>query len=284
METKIRDTAVAAEMRERVFDHMLKTRSWKYRAFLRYLRLFKYFAFAPTRGKFLESYYVLMRYLDDIVDGDSPLPEGYQNSSEYIREKIQFAKDPGIPVDEVDHLLVFCYKLGEDFNEKFKTETLDILNSLLFDAERNGKKMIFPEKELNEHFHKMDIRGTIRATLKVFKDDPEKYKLLEPLGTACRYQYDIEDIQSDLQTGYINISREECDRYEIAMKDIQDPNSDKIKIWLKVHAQKGLGLLQKHREMMPKGNFSILEKSTFLLVYEMPARKTFLKTLSEINI
>lgn len=66
-------------MRARVFRHMLKTRGWKYRAFLRYLRLFKYFAFSPTCGAFLESYYTLMRYLDDIVDGDTPLPLGYEN-------------------------------------------------------------------------------------------------------------------------------------------------------------------------------------------------------------
>ena len=50
-------------MRNRVFEHMLKTRGWKYRSFLLYLRLFKYAAFAPVRGEFLESYYVLMRFL-----------------------------------------------------------------------------------------------------------------------------------------------------------------------------------------------------------------------------
>ena len=67
---KNRDTKKQIKMRNRVFKHMLKTRGWKYRAFLRYLRFFKYAAFAPTRGEFLESYYVLMRFLDDVVDGD----------------------------------------------------------------------------------------------------------------------------------------------------------------------------------------------------------------------
>ncbi|MCJ7757934.1 MAG: hypothetical protein MUP24_07270, partial [Gillisia sp.] len=83
-----------AQMRNRVFEHMLKTRGWKYRAFLRYLRLFKYAAFAPVRGEFLESYYVLMRFLDDIVDGDAPLPEGYLDESDYISHKIRFSKNP----------------------------------------------------------------------------------------------------------------------------------------------------------------------------------------------
>ena len=89
---KIRDEKKYAQMRNRVFKHMLKTRGWKYRAFLRYLRFFKYAAFAPTRGEFLESYYVLMRFLDDIVDGDAPLPEGYLNESDYILGKLSSRK------------------------------------------------------------------------------------------------------------------------------------------------------------------------------------------------
>lgn len=40
------------DMRSKVFQHMLATKGWKYWAFLRYLRLFKYAAFAPTRGAF----------------------------------------------------------------------------------------------------------------------------------------------------------------------------------------------------------------------------------------
>ena len=56
----------ARMMRSRIFRHMLETRGWKYRSFLRYLRVFKYAAFSWNRGEFLECYYTLMRYLDDI--------------------------------------------------------------------------------------------------------------------------------------------------------------------------------------------------------------------------
>ena len=68
---------------------MLATRGWKYRSFLRYLGLFKYLTLDFTRGEFLESYYTLMRYLDDVVDGDIPLPDGYTSESEYILKKIE---------------------------------------------------------------------------------------------------------------------------------------------------------------------------------------------------
>ena len=152
MALKTTEAKNVEQMRTRVFQHMLNTRGWKYRAFLRYLRFFKYAAFAPVRGEFLESYYVLMRFLDDIVDGDAPLPEGYPNETEYISEKIKFSKNLINPKDEVDYLMLFCFELADRFGEDFKAETEDILNSLLFDANRRGKMIIFPKKELMNHF------------------------------------------------------------------------------------------------------------------------------------
>lgn len=268
-------------MRNRVFKYMLETRGWKYRVFLRYLRFFKYVAFSPTRGEFLESYYVLMRFLDDIVDGDAPLPQGYRSESDYIAEKIKFSKNPIHPKDEVDHLMLYCFQLSEKFGEEFGAETEDILNSLLFDANRRGKMIIFPKKELMHHFHLLDIRGTIKATLKVFKDNPEKYRIIEPLGVACRYQYDIEDIETDLAAGYVNISQEECAQFNIVKEDLNNPYSLNIKRWLYQHAKDGMQLLKEHRRRLPEGNFSLLEKWTFSLVYEHPARKTFKKIISE---
>ena len=102
-------------MRSRVFDYMLKTRGRKYRAFLRYLQLFKYFAFAPTRGAFLESYYTLMRYLDDVVDGDVGLPANYDNEENYILRKIQFSQEPVQAQDEAERpsLCIAPYRVGE---------------------------------------------------------------------------------------------------------------------------------------------------------------------------
>lgn len=281
MVLKIEDENRYAQMRNRVFKHMLKTRGWKYRAFLRYLRFFKYAAFAPTRGEFLESYYVLMRFLDDIVDGDAPLPEGFLNESDYISDKIRFSKNPVNPIDEADYLMLFCFKLAAKFGEDFQAETEDILHSLLFDAKRRGKMIIFPKKELMHHFHLLDIRGTIKATLKVFKEDPDKYELLEPLGVACRYQYDIEDIKTDLAAGYVNISQEDCTQFNIDKEDLNDPSSLKIKKWLRQRAEDGLQLLAEHHRKSHEVHFSILARWTFSLVYELPAKKVFKKIISE---
>jgi len=273
---------LAKEMRSKVFSHMLETRGWKYRSFLRYLRFFKYAALAPTRGEFLESYYALMRYLDDVVDGDIGLSEGYPDGGEYLSEKIGFSTNPVNPKDEADYLMMYCFELADRFGEDFHAETKDILDSLLFDARRRGKGIIFPKEELIHHFHLIDIRGTIRATLKVFKDDPDKYKILEPLGIACRHQYDIEDFDADITAGYVNISMEECERFGIKQEDLLPKSSSpNIRSWLCHHASEGMSLLTEHHRIMPQGNFSLLERVVFKVVYEIPARKIFLKILSD---
>lgn len=270
----------AKKMRSRVFKQMLETRGWKYRAFLRYLRLFKYVSMKWTRGEFLESYYTLMRYFDDVVDGDVPVPEGYTDGAKYVSEKILFSENPGNPKDAADFLMLHCFELAKRFGEDFRPETRDILDSLLFDAKRRGKMLIFPEQELMHHFHILDIRGTIRATLKVFKEDPEKYRILEPLGMASRYQFDIEDFESDINAGYVNISKEDCQSFGIGLDDLQNIGSQGVKRWFQHRAEQGLALLAEHHHRLPEGKFSLIARATFPFVYEFPARKLFRKVLS----
>lgn len=270
-------------MRTQIYSHMLATRGWKYRSFLRFLRLFKYISFAPKRGSFLELYYVLMRFLDDVVDGDAPLPEGYQTPREYLEEKIAFSQSLSSPRDAIDHLMLHCFELAKGFGAEFGQETGDILNSLLFDAKRRGTWQVFPETVLREHFHQMDIRGTIRATLKIFRDDPSKYPVLEPLGLACRYQYDIEDIASDLSEGYVNICREEIEALGIGPEELRDPASPGVQRWLRKHALEGMQLLGEHHKQVRSGNFSRLARATFPLVYAWPARRVFCATLNQAH-
>lgn len=266
-------------MRSEIYRHMLRTRGWKYRSFLRSLRFFKYISFAPIRGSFLEYYYVLMRYLDDIVDGDAPLPDGYPDPAVYLEEKIAFSKCLKDPKDSADYLLLYCIELAQRFGQDFSQETSDILRSLLFDARRRGTWQVFPQEVLQEHFHMMDIRGTVKATLKVFNEDPAKYPLLEPLGTASRYQFDIEDIDTDLAAGYVNITSEEVDALGILPEELRDPTSPGVRRWLLQHAREGMELLEEHKRNLPQGNFSLLTRCTLPVVYAWPARKVFLSTL-----
>ncbi len=267
-------------MRSRVYRHMLETRGWKYRVFLRYLRLFKYFSFSWNRGSFLESYYTLMRYIDDIVDGDVPLPDGYTHVADYVEDKIRFSRNPQNPVDEVDYLMLHCYEIAKRIGAEFSSETEDILGSLLFDAQRRGTLEVFPHEVLARHFHLLDIRGTIKATLKIFNEDPDKYHLLEPLGMACRYEYDLEDFSDDIAAGYVNISQEEMTVLGISHSEFNERLSPGILRWFKYRALRGMDLLTRHERIMEQKDFGLLARMTFPLVYVRPARKCFEKVLA----
>lgn len=267
-------------MRSRVFKHMLKTRGRKYRTFLRYLRIFKYISFNWSRGQFLEYYYTLMRFLDDVVDGDAPLPEAYPDSERYLCDKIFLAENPVFPKDEADFIMLYCFEIAKRFGADFKQETLDILNSLLFDAKRKGKLTVISEKELEEHFHLLDIKGTISGTLKIFNENPDKFTILKSLGMATRYQFDLEDFESDIEAGYVNISQEDCITFEISKEDLNNPESPGVKKWFEKRAKQGLGLIFDHRKRLVQGNFSWLTRATLFLIYEAPARRYFKKVLN----
>ena len=64
------------------------------------------------RGKLMRYYYALMRYLDDIVDGDIKLNKKYISSKEYIGEMIDFSLNPIKPQNVEQEMIVCCYNLS----------------------------------------------------------------------------------------------------------------------------------------------------------------------------
>lgn len=265
--------------RNHIYQHMLRTRGSKYLWFLKYLKLFRLIAQTPERADFLESYYTLMRYLDDIVDNDAPLPEGYSDTEAYLMDKIRFAGNPSIPADESDAMMIHCFQLGSTFGESFEEETADILGSLLFDTRRMGQARFFSSDDLMAHYHQLDIRGTVKATTKLFNENAGDFLLLEPLGMASRFFYDIRDVHDDLSKNLVNISLEDANAFGISASNMNEPDNPGIQRWCRAQALRGLQLLDLHRQQIPKGSFRLSTRLTFLFVYERPARGFFNKTL-----
>ncbi|TLX73284.1 hypothetical protein E9993_15965 [Labilibacter sediminis] len=133
------------------------------------------------------------------------------------------------------------------------------------------------------HFHLLDVRGTIRATLKLFKESPDKYELLSPLGIATRIHYDLQDYESDLKAGYINISQEDCTQFGIDSGNIRNTSHPSVQKWFQHQANKGMKLLDEHHRNLSLADFSLLTRTTLPLVYELPAKKFFNKVLSSVN-
>ena len=263
-------------IREEIYSHMLKTRGSKYKWFLKGLKSFRYLM-GSARGEFLESYYTLMRYVDDVVDGDIELPFRYRTREQFVTEKIEFSQYPNDPKDNVDHLMTYCFELADSFGENFSEETINILSSMLFDAKRIGKRQIFSEGELFHHFHLLDVRGTIKAALKVFEENSEKYNLLKPLGLATRIYYNLRDFHEDIRAGFVNIPKEDFDRFKIFPNDLENKTSPNVRKWFNDKSRRGINLLSEHKKRISNGDLGLLVRMTLPLVYERPARIYFRK-------
>jgi phytoene/squalene synthetase len=264
------------EFRAQVYAHMLQTRGKKYRWFLRALRSFKYLPMNPARGEFLESYYTLMRHVDDIVDSDAPLPWDHESAASYVEEKIAFACNPANPKDSVDHLMRYCFALGERFGQEFSAETQDILQSMLFDAQRTGTGRTSSASDLEHHFNLLDIRGTVRATLKVFGEDAHKSDLLMPLGTAVRKYYNLRDHDEDIAAGLVNIPQEDLIAYSISDPALRSPE---LASWFRDQAREGMRLVEQHRRQC-KREFKTLTALVLNVTYERPAQRYFRRVLA----
>ena len=266
---------------------MLVTRGYKYGAFLLALRSFKYLSLSPKRGGFLEAYYSLMRYIDDIVDGDAKLPGTVNSAEEYVKQKIDFTKSLQTPKDALDHLMIYCFEIANEFGEDFSDETQDILYSLHFDASRIGKMEVFPEEELTKHFYQLDIRGTVKASLKVFGENPNKYVALEPLGLASRIYYNLRDFHEDIRAGLVNISAEDCAHYGISLNELENialegNHTEGIRRWFLAQSALGRKLLDKHKDYVSKAELGWLARVTLPIVYETSARKFFEKVFTDM--
>lgn len=269
----------AKEFKGKIFEGMLETRGKKFKTFLTFLKAFKYISLSPTRGEFLQSYYALMRYIDDVVDGDLVLPGNYSDKPEFVLSKMEFALFPNNPKDDVDNLLLYCLRLGEKFGADFQSETSDILSSMLFDAKRYGTREVFPSDELSYHFNLLDIKGTASATLKVFREDPTKYALLIPLALANRTFMNLRDFEDDLNSGFVNISKEDMLEYGINPETLIDRNSQNVSAWFIDQSRRGLELLRQHRSNVEGENFGLLTRCTMPLVYGNPSKQYFEKVL-----
>lgn len=285
IDVQVRDgdlQSISKEMRDEVFRWQLETRPEKFEKFLKRLQYFRYAVCSCVRGDLMEYYYCAMRFPDDVGDGDHPVPNGYATGSDYIRDKLAFARNPSNPKDAIDQVLLYCYELAEQLGFDLHSESANILESVLFDAEREGKSIPYPQDVLSEYFYKMDITGTIAGSLKIYGETECHHSDLEDLGIATRVYYNIRDIREDLNVhGLINIPQEEMDRYGIEVADLKNPDSLFVKEWLRKEALYAKGLILDHSESVSTLKLRRITRLTLDRVYVRPAMKFLQNFLSK---
>lgn len=232
------------------------------------------------KGQMLEADYLWMRTVDDIVDGDIPAPSS-DSTAQYIEEKLAFLDDPGTPRDDIDALILFCEELSRETGISLQEERKLILRSMLFDAQRFGKYQIFSKQDLDEHFYRCDIEGTGKGALKLF-EDPEKWRYVEPLGVASRIYDNLHDLPNDIASGYINIPKEDIDRFGISKLDLRDINSPNLQEWISSEVTRGQQLLEQDKELFPHGNFSPIGRVFVHFYHRLPTKNYLTQILPAI--
>lgn len=262
---------------------------------------------AFTRGELLASYYVLMRYIDDIVDKDAALPSTASSREEYVEQRLAFAQNPARPTDTADYLTLHCYSSAAKLGFSIADETRSILLSMLFDAkrveaaERTGQGLIFPEQELRRNFYLCDIEGTVKGMLKLFGDDPQKFPLLEPIGLADRTRLTLEDLSADIRVGLINIPEEDMAQYGISRSDLEavaalphelaleklvaipEALPKGVREWVENKAKTGLALVAENKEIVRTHQFRLLGKLALQVKYALPMERYFQRVLMAYN-
>lgn len=309
---------LAGEAQEKVFSHMRETRPGKYDGIFAGLKAFRYLMLLQTkgdvpeafrRGNFLVSYYVLNRFIDDIVDKDAPPPLSARSRQEYVEHRLAFASNPVSPTDTADFLIMYCYQQAARLGFSISEETNSILLSMLFDArrieaaERNGAGLIFPEQELHANFYLCDIEGTGKGLLKLLGDSPERMSLVMPIGTADRIKLTLKDLVADVKVGLINIPQEDMERYGISTADLGSMASSTrplpldsetlpaaldalpqgVRAWVRDKAVKGLELIAQTKEIVRTHKFNLSERLILRFVYGGPSERYFTRLSSALS-
>lgn len=291
-EEQHRLAAEATAFKDKILREMMESgeSKKKYGLFIGALKAVKHYPGLRQNGIFLEHYYALMRYLDNISDGDAPPPQGF-TPLEYIRAKISYAQSlkglryKNFPEtqDDADKLMAYCFRFAqENLGENFEQETAYILESLEFDAARLkqsgelGDIKSFSDEVLQQKFFLLDTAGTTKAALKVFKEDPRKYRALEGISTAMRIYYNLRDFEEELFAGRNNISLEDMKKYDIKTADLSLNNYQKcpsIQNWFKDQASKGLELFKDYERNISKTKLEPITRLAIRLAFSQTAKK-----------
>lgn len=224
-----------------------------------------------TRGRLLLAVNAAERILDDIADRDRQPPPGISPVS-YLEQKRTFIRNPENPQDELDYLFVYCYQLANTAGLQIHRELDAFFDYFLFDAKRYGTGEIFTRGELDQAYNACDITGTIRGSLMVFGDDPEKAELLMPLGRAVRKYYTLRDYDTDIAAGFVNIPRESVEEHGITRDDLPNRFSPPVRAWFYEEASSGLQLLDAHSRIMKREKFAWRGRLALPLAYVRPTR------------
>lgn len=183
----------------------------------------------PEHADLIRSGNFYWRWVDDVADGDRPLPEKYRKRDEFLQHRkaivkqLFFQPEGTVYGEREDILLAHYYFQARRLGIDLAQESVSILDSIIWDEERARNRKLLTQKELNDGINKVDF-ACIDGGFKV-ADEPYHSQDLHALSWAVRTMFNLRDFPRDFAKGLINISREDIERYNVNLAQLEERES-----------------------------------------------------------
>ena len=270
------ETEVARKLCREVLGHMRQTRGEKYRGWLLGLASAQLLFPEKHAAELLLAVYAAMRDIDDCIDGDAPLPEGYVSGAEYARKTYSFLEHPRQPENRAEYLLGYAITLMSAGKFDIIEEIALVLQSLRFDALRRNPNSprIFLEDVLKKYSYRRDIPGVVRACLKLSREHEKGIEAddLAELGEAVQIGYNLRDVYRDWEAGYCNIPLEALRIPELSVIGESGKLPEVlVRRWKRGGAARGKKLLAQYRKSTRKLPLFRRTRLGLYIAFERPA-------------
>lgn len=184
------------------------------------------------------------RKIDDIIDGEDVLPEGYTTYS-YLAQKKDLVNGNNSTVLPEDILLIYSFKIISKCKLNLHQEVKKLFEVMEDEYNRRGK--IISKKMLDCHMKKQD-EVILKIIFIVFDVKIEDDSIPNYFGIFTKVD-SLLDIKEDLKIKLINISLEDCEKYGIDPKDLLTRrklrNINGLNEWYKNEAEEALKVWKK---------------------------------------
>ncbi|MAF35450.1 hypothetical protein CMO91_06435 [Candidatus Woesearchaeota archaeon] len=251
-----------------------------------------------------EPYYWMMREIDDVVDGDAPVPSTYTSAVEYLKQKIKFVQD-GTPRDLIEEIMVKCWERLDTLGGRswaLRDATKDILSCMKFDQERTdrfhatGRASMLGKGTISKYFREMEFSGVMRCMLELIEGTSSKISEVEDLVYASgRHRIFLRDLSEDSARGLVNIPKKEwlehssrsefvefCERCKTQgrlskenAKEFFATAPEAVRQWARKQVEQGSELLQKYSASKKSKQFGACARFILHYHHERPSRKFF---------
>jgi phytoene/squalene synthetase len=186
-----------------------------------------------ARLKYLFLCYAYLRWVDDVIDNNAV---GKDEKKKFIDEQIELllsiSNKKNVILKTNQEAFLYYFISFAIINNKLQllNELEKMLGAMKMDVQRLENHGIFSMSHLSSYISFQTEAMFELAHLFLLPDD--KYDgMYKKLGEFFWYAAALRDFKKDLECGYINISKEDLNNYEI---DIEHYNEDEnLKKWLK---------------------------------------------------